>query len=372
MLNESKIHLRILTWNLGFGSGKNDFERDTLKRFYRIIQTVRAIDPDIVVFQEAANQDYSNGTEPFEFIGRWKDTDDAFSMGYFQPSLSLGVLNNFPGGKFESLQRYSQVIKQEQGLVMLIRNARGWYLKNLYSDAPNDVKAVEIQRAMPHSLYMGSHQESIAGRDEEDRPILWMRIGRKGLPDLYKVFVAGLHFPTLSGEEQGIPAGHFTPSQLNILENYLSLPTTEKAGLTVDNLGAALRLSMLKQLVFQALRLDEYWKSKASENECLFFFTGDFNFLHTNERYLVKSDEQHFLENNGFECIKKNGFTRKENWKLHDNIWVQMPPSSAQNKEKLSVKYAELNAFGAKEPITSWPKDLDKISDHYPVAAAVE
>ncbi len=359
------INLRILTWNLGFGSGKKDLmENDTL-RFQKVIDVVKNIDPDVVTFQEIVNRDYSDKTPPFRFEEAWSKRDNHFSEGHFQAALSLNDTHTFPFGKSEDLKKEKNVILQTSGLGIFLREKNRWQLANLYSNEPGALPRIEVQRPMPHPLYMGSSSQVRAGRDEEDRPCLWARISSKQLPDNLIIYFVALHLPTLAGEEQNRVRGDLNASQINILENVLGFPASGRADFSVEELGSSLRLYMLRQLVFQARRMENFWLEENPENKCVFIFGGDFNFLQTNEVFRQKKPEQYFLENQGFEAIKKTGFTRIEQQRLHDNIWVKIPATSGNSK--LIVQFSEYQLFdgnGAKP-------DLNNISDHFPVVGDI-
>lgn len=354
-----KLSLKILTWNIGFGSSKDQLKGDDLQRLSRMFNVYIQINPDIIAFQEIANRSYLNGTQ-FQFIQQLKEKDPFLTKTHFEKALSLGGRNAYPYGKYVELNQELGINMQETGVGIFFRNQNEWSLCNLFSDSPQAPPIVETQRALPHALYMGKDAETSAGRDEEDRPILWARITHSNLPKHLKVYVVSLHFPTLKGEEENLPTGNFNPTQTHIFQNILQLPPDEMDQYTVDDLGAALRVYILKQLDFQAQQLENFWLSDNPENRCLFLFAGDFNFCHQTAFFPQKTKEYIFLENQGYQPLKKEESSRSGKARLHDNIWIKNPIADSISSYSSS--------FIHELPLET----LDSISDHYPIVGNIE
>ena len=341
--------MKIISWNIGFGSRKAELQIADQQRADNIWKVMGVYNADVVAFQEMANRSYADGTAfVLKKVLEEKLPNDL--KIHFEPTTSPGSQNCYPAGKIELLQRQG-ILWQAMGPGLAVRSDLGWDLANLYADGDARPQ-IEVQRPMPHPLYMGDEPGDSAGRDQEDRPVLWARIVPKNSPDFTrKVYVLSLHLPTLKGEEKNLEPGDLTAQQQLIYRDVLRLPELEMMHWSVDTLGAELRCYYLHQVLAQAQRLAGYWHGQA---ECVFVLAGDFNFYHTNEIHQQPKPEQQLLEKAGYRAVKTSGQSRPDSkttrGRLVDNIWV-----------KGAAKIAELSI-----PITP---ELDKISDHYPVGA---
>ncbi|MCK5740478.1 endonuclease/exonuclease/phosphatase family protein, partial [bacterium] len=286
--------LKILSWNIGFGSRKKELQRSDQLRAENVWQVLDEYKADIVAFQEMANNGHADGTafvlpEVFE-----EKLTNSLNV-HFEPTTAPGSRQSYPTGKIELLQRQG-IIWQTIGPGLAVRSDQGWELANLYADTDADPQ-IEVQRPMPHPLYMGDEPGDSAGRDQEDRPVLWARIKPLNSPDFTrKVYVVSLHLPTLKGEEKNLAPGDLTAQQQLIYRDMLRLPELEMMHWSVDTLGAELRCYYLHQVLAQAQRLAGYWYGQA---ECVFILAGDFNFYHTNKRHRRRKPEQQLLEKAG-------------------------------------------------------------------------
>jgi len=364
------IKLRVVSWNVGFGSRKKDFVQLDSDRAKKILYFVNSLKIDAVALQEIANREYSDNSPSFNLTKYLSDNDYNLSSIHFEPTISLGSRHSYPYGKLPELNKKFAIKWQENGLGIWIRNINNWQLKNLYSDDPTLPVTVEVQRPLSHPLYMGEapapkgmedDKNYSAGRDEEDRPVLWSRIYRtdRKLSNL-KIYFASLHLPTLKGEEQGCSKGIFNKSQQNIFYNVLRLSGKKIGSYTIDDLASEYRQYFLNHLIAQVMRIEEYWKVGSSENKCIFILAGDLNFYHSTPMILHKVGEQIFLENSGFERAKLDGSTRPGN-RLIDNIWVKGAEKIAEWKEE----------HRSIEEIDAYVQSLKKLSDHYPVIAEI-
>lgn len=364
------IKLRVMTWNVGFGSRKSDFISSDAERAREILDIVNTFDVDAVALQEMANREYFDNFPSFNLTKFLSYNDYKLSSIHFEPIVSLGSRHSYPFGKLPELHKKYNINWQENGPGIWIRNVNNWQLKNLYSNEIRYPATVETQRPLPHPLYMGEtpapkgmedKNEYSAGRDEEDRPVLWSRIDKTdGQLANLKIYFLSLHLPTLKGEEQGYPQGIFNKSQQNIFYNVLRLSGEQISKYTVDELASEYRQYFLNHIIAQVKRIEEYWQAENSENRCVFILAGDFNFYHTTSNFLNKKGEQIILENTGFERAKLNGTTRPGN-RLIDNIWVKGAETVAELKE---------NGRSIEE-MDEHVQRLKKISDHYPVIAEI-
>ncbi len=351
------IHLKALTWNIGFGSLKKEhWHSDEATKIKNIQKTIQHIQPDVVTFQEIANRTYLDAKAPFQFLKQLKETDQKIKSAHFESTLFLGSKNSFPFGKIEQLQ-LENIRTQETGIGIIIRNENQWKLTNLYTNIANSQSKVEVQNSLPSPLYMGDDRNNRAGRDEESRPVLWSRIQHPNLPPDWNVFFTAVHFPTLKGEEKSQTPGLLTNSQENIFENVLNLPSSRRDSITIDELGTELRLFMLRQIVFQMERLESFWKSESPNARCIFLLAGDFNFYHYTDLFQEEKPEFTFLKKNGFSPTKRTGYTRTKN-RTHDNIWVSLP--ELESHQEILVSEMEL-------PTALNDRFLFSISDHLPV-----
>ena len=359
-----------MTWNVGFGSRKPEFISSDANRAKEIRDVVNTFNVDAVALQEMANREYIDNFPSFNLTKYLSDNDDKSNSIHFEPTVSLGSRHSYPYGKLPELNKKFDIKWQENGLGIWIRNVNKWQLKNLYSNNLMHLAAVEVQRPLPHPLYMGEapalkgrkdKPEYSAGRDEEDRPALWSRLNKiDDKSSSFKIYFVSLHLPTLKGEEQGYSIGDFNKSQKNIFHNVLRLPADKIGSYNVDDLASEYRQYFLSHLIAQIERIEEYWQAKNNEDQCIFILAGDFNFYHTTSNNLDKKGEQIILESTGFERAKLDGTTRPGN-RLIDNIWVKGAETVSEwKKEGMSI-----------EEIDQYVQILKKLSDHYPVIAEV-
>jgi endonuclease/exonuclease/phosphatase family metal-dependent hydrolase len=340
---------RFMAWNVGFSSRKEEFLPDE-DRALEIVKFVRCCDAKIVAVDEMASRQYRSGTS-FSLRECIRLNDKELSSIHFESALSLGCRNSNPYGKLPELERKFGVVRQEQGLGIWVR--KPLRLRNLYSIETGAKARIEVSRPLPHPLYMGirprDQKEYSAGRDEEDRPVLWARIGDGEIEEI-KIYFVSLHLPTPKNEEKEPPEKTLTSRQREILEKTLGLSSVKH----VDQLGSKLRVYFLRHLVSQSIRIEEYW---GNANSCVFVFAGDFNFEH--DQASGQSEERKVLTSAGFKAAKAGGFTRPGG-RFVDNIWV---------------KGAEANEFlvDGKHQIeqSRFSEKLLKISDHFPVVADV-
>jgi len=360
--------LSVMTWNIGFGSRKEKFIQSDSKRAEEILNLMKKFDVDAIALQEMANREYNNG-ERFNLREFFIKNDDEMDKVHFEHTVSLGCHHSYPYGKLPEINKKFNIKRQENGLGICVRNVNNWYLRNLYSDENMHPATVEVQRPIPHPLYMGGKsapkgkedkKEYSAGRDEEDRPVLWSRIDN---PDSkfksLKIYFVSLHLPTLNGEEKGLGSGVFNKTHKDIAKNVLNLQDDEKINnYTVDDIASKLREYFLNHIISQVKRIEEFWKSEDNKNKCVFILAGDFNFYHYKDDD-QKLPEQILLEKNEFKCAKLSGATQpvdEEHPKnrLIDNIWVK-------GVEKENIGEREVNV-----------EKLGGISDHYPVVAQIK
>ena len=364
------LKLRVMAWNIGFGSRKEDFIPSDSDRAGKILEFVSRFNIDTIALQEMANRRYINNLQPFNLTEYLRDNDQKLSGIHFEPTISLGSRHCYPYGKLPEINTKFDIKWQENGLGIWIRNVNNWRLRNLYSNDNKHPASVEVQRPLPHPLYMGEqpapkgmedNQGYSAGRDEEDRPVLWSRIDEiNGNLSNIKTYFVSLHLPTLKGEEKGYPRGNLTKSQNNIFYNILRLPSERVGIYTVDDLASEYRQYFLNHIIAQVKRIEEYWEAENSENRCIFILAGDFNFYHTTSSNPKKPGEQILLEDNDFKRVKLDGTTRPGN-RLIDNIWVKGAETVSEWKEEdKSI-----------EEIPTYVQRLNKISDHYPVIAEI-
>lgn len=338
---------RCMAWNVGFSSRKTTF-LDDQPRAEKIIDIVSQCKPEIVALDEMANRKYDDRSFSLEEFIRREDT--GISSIHFEPALSLGTRHSNPLGKHSQLRRGFGILEQEQGLGIWVR--RPMVLGNLHSLDRGDGR-VEVSRPLPHPLYMGARptneKEDSAGRDEEDRPVLWCRFGEH---DRYGklVYFASLHLPTLKNEEKFLPERQLNSRQKEILGITLGLPDVQH----VDQLGTELRVYFLRHLISQANRIEAYWKDVT---ECVFIYAGDFNFEHRGP-----SAEKAVLTKAGFQAAKQRGCSRPGG-RLVDNIWV-----GGGRPEEITIEEV---LFEAKRVEDCFSPYLDEVSDHYPVVADV-
>lgn len=369
--------LRVISWNLGFGSRKAQFIESDNLRAQKIVEIARALDVDVFAFQEMANRQYVDGSPSFELQQFLQENDPQLRYLHFEKTLSFHTRHSYPYGKLAQLRKKLAVQSQENGLGIGVRDCRHWQLANLYTRSTEYPAIVEAQRPLPHPLYMGENpappgleaqSEFSAGRDEEDRPVLWARlVNCQNTRSTVLFYFVGLHLPTLKGEEKNLPPGELTRTQIDLIKNVLRLPESRLKQLTVDELGSALRLYFLQQLLAQAARLEAYWKTENRSNSCVFILAGDFNFYHSNATVTAKTAEQLFLENNGFIGAKRAGASRPicdHRLRLVDNIWVRGAKRVSEitfslDSEKVPIESSHYNNV------------LTRLSDHYPVIADI-
>jgi endonuclease/exonuclease/phosphatase family metal-dependent hydrolase len=364
------IKLRVMTWNIGFGSRKSEFISSDANRAKEILDVVNTLNVDAVALQEMVNREYSDNFPSFNLTKYLIDNDDKLSSIHFEPTVSLGRRHCYPYGKLPEIKKKIKIKWQENGPGIWIRNINNWQLRNLYSDDVIQQAAIEVQRPLPHPLYMGEQPAPVgmedkpeysAGRDEEDRPVLWSRIEKINVQLLnLKIYFVSLHLPTLNGEEKGYPRGNFNKSQKNIFHNVLRLSAEILGDYTVDDLAFEYRQYFLNNIISQVKRIEEYWEAEDGENRCIFILAGDFNFYHTTSTNPKKTGEQILLENNDFKRAKLDGTTRPGD-RLIDNIWVKGAKTVSEWKDKgKSI-----------DEISKYIQRLKKISDHYPVIAEI-
>lgn len=364
--------LCVIAWNIGFGARKTSFTSDS-ERADEILKIVKDKDVDAVALQEMAYRKYDK--DEFNLKDYLENKDEKQNHIHFEISLSLGLQNSYPYGKLPEIKKKFKEIWQvdiewqKQGPGIWVRNVNNWKLVNLYSNDNKHRAVIEVQRPLPHPLYMGEEpapkdmedkKKYSAGRDEEDRPVLWSRIDKdEAKIKNLKIYFVSLHLPTLKNEEKkNHPAGDFTKSQKDIAENVLKLSESRiLPNYTIDRLASELRQYYLNHIIFQVKRIEKYWKATSN---CVFILAGDFNFYHTTSTNLNKTVEQIILENNGFKRAKLDGTTRPGN-RLIDNIWVKGAKTVSEWKEEgKSI-----------EEMTKYVDILEKISDHYPVIAKI-
>ena len=297
--SDNGSRLRVMAWNIGFGSRKEGFASDAL-RAKRILKFVRRFKVDAVAVQEMANKTYSIGLPPFDFPDYLRENDKKLNDVFFLPTVSLCSRHGYPYGKLPQVARQSRTDWLEYGPAVWIRLINGWHLRNLYSDNSAYPATVDVQRPIPHPLYMGDEPQKSAGRDQEDRPALWSRLdclpGSGNDTDL-KVYLVSVHLPTLKGEEDE-RVEELNPTQGKLIaKRVLGLEEDDLAKLVkkhskrfeggniVDAVASKLRRYWLSQVVYQAERIEQYWRSKS---RCVFVLAGDFNFYHAKP----KSSEQ--------------------------------------------------------------------------------
>jgi hypothetical protein len=369
--------LNLMAWNLGFGSRKhgfgNDFSRaDAVMEFLHQLEDKENFPINVIAFQEMANREYIDGRQ---FYLKDYLNNNGCNV-HFEPSLSLGKKNSYVFGKLWELEKKFDIIKFEQGpgigIPRLNKDKNIWELKSLYSEDSEAAKLatepiIEVMRPLPHMLYMGDslppkgeerEKQYSAGRDEEDRPVLWTRIGlQKSASQTHnknvKIYLCCLHLPTLKNEEKDPPEKNLSQSQ-KIISEYLCLNPDEQ--ITPDKLGSALRTHTVKMILLQAERIEEYWRGICST---AFILAGDFNFYHKHDL-----PEKQILLKNGFKCIKDTGTTRplttNNKDRLVDNIWIK------------GCEGEEFRIGGKSIEKSDHEESLKNISDHYPVIAKIK
>lgn len=368
-------NLRVLSWNLGFGSRKAEFIAPDNVRAQKIVEIVRALDPDVIAFQELANREYGDSSDFFNLQEFLQKHDPQLCLLHYEKTLSFLARHSYPYGKLAQLRKNFSIQRQENGLGIGLRTSRHWQLANLYTRRTEYPAIIEVQRPLPHPLYMGENpalpgleakSEFSAGRDEEDRPILWSRL-IPGHESVNIIYFVSLHLPTLKGEEKNLTAGELTRTQIDLLINVLRFPESNRKQLTVDKLGSALRHYFLQQLLAQVTRLEAYWQAENPLNKCIFILAGDFNFYHTAFNSTVKTAEQLFLENNGFMAAKKTGTSCpvfNNHFRLIDNIWVRGAKSIGEISFLLDSERVTIEK-------SHYSNVLGRLSDHYPVVAEI-
>jgi len=366
-------YLHVMTWNIGFSSRKVSFIKDDSKRAEELIKFIHDIQKEgniiinAIAFQEIANRVYI-GLNSF-YLSTYLNSVGINTK--FVPALSLGENHSYPYGKIKQLNEKFDISFQEQGIGLGIPDAsekwnNSWKLQNLYSDDHFYLSKVEISKPLPYPLYMGNKPHSSAGRDEEDRPVLWSRINKIDQALISpKVYFCSIHLPTLKNEEKNVT--ELNETQKNIAENILNIEVSKDNTIidpqsngtwTIDNLGTKLRLYMLRQIVFQTNYIEKYWNHGDNSINCVFILAGDFNFYHNQS-----SDENEFLSNNGFKCCKTTGISRPtkigKQPRLIDNIWVK------------GANISEYTLNGNQIEQTQYLNKLDIISDHYPVIGKI-
>lgn len=367
------VKLRVMAWNVGLGSRKKGFPPDA-DRAGKILRYVKEFQVDVIALQEMASRDYSIGLPSFNLSDFLNEEDNHLHSIHFEPGLSLPTRHSYPYGKLPKLNCQEGIVGQEQGLGVWVRSVNNWRLRNLYTDDDGYPALVEVQRPLPHPLYMGDEpaprdkedeRAYSAGRDQEDRPVLWSRLDKlDGSLNHVKIYFISLHLPTLSGEDKEIPVKAFNDTQMNIALNVLGLSKCRIWRYTVEKLASDLRTYALRSIVAQAKRIKAYWKAQDERNTCVFIMAGDFNFYHCNEDLKDLRQEEIFLTSKGkgivFKRAKSSGATRNKGgflegvWRerrIVDNIWVS----------------------GAKEVILKkGTGKMENISDHYPVIADIK
>lgn len=369
---EQLSSLRVLSWNLGFGSRKPEFIAPDKVRAEKIVEIVRFLNPDVMALQELANRVYCDGST--FMLQEFFKNDPQFNFFHFEKTLSFLTRHSYPYGKLAQLRKKFAIQSQENGLGIGLRYNQHWQLANLYTKSTEYQAIVEVQRPLPHPLYMAEHpappgleaqSEFSAGRDEEDRPVLWARLtpGSR-YPAANLVYFVGVHLPTLKGEERNQKTGDLNRTQMNLLTNVLGFSESQAKNLTVDQGGSALRLHFLHQLMAQVKRLECYWQSENPMNQCVFILAGDFNFYHFESTATTKTPEQLFLENQGFMAAKSIGTSRPGSDRLIDNIWVRGAKRIRESYFSQDSQEVPIEQSGHK-------KVLNQLSDHYPVLANI-
>ena len=339
--------IRCMAWNVGFSSRKDEFLSDE-RRAFEILNIVERCDAKVIALDEMASRKYTNGMS-FDLEDYIRSKDTARQIVHFEPALSLGRRHSNPYGKLPELRNKFGISHQEQGLGIWIRHPLS--LRNLFSLDQGDAR-VELVRPLPHPLYMGTRPSDekrySAGRDEEDRPVLFARIGTDE-NNTKKIYFASLHLPTLKNEENDPPETTFSSRQEEILK--MTLRLSRATVRNVDELGSELRVYMLRHLTSHAERIEEYWGNNA---DCVFILAGDFNFEHTKQPPTL---EHQVLEQADFEAAKTEGFTRPGD-RLFDNIWVKGAVATEVLFDGRSAEYVDRTT-------------LDTVSDHYPVVADI-
>jgi len=378
MSEEDKlINVRVMTWNVGFGSSKPDFIPSDQARAQAVLKVVQPLEIDLIALQEMANRTYSDQGH-FSLKEFIEQNDEQLQYLHFQPAVSLGRENSYPYGKLAGLTQRLKIIEQQAGPGIWIRFSNGWHLRNLYAEKMSARPYPEIQRPLPHPLYMGENppppgleadRRFSAGRDEEDRPVIWSRVGNDSSSDRPKLFLLALHLPTLKGEEQNKPPGDLTKSQQNLAERVLRLPAVKLHEWTVDQLGTEIRLYYLQQIMAQIKRMQEFWQGDDEANKCVFILAGDFNFYHSNGNNSPRAKEEQFLSENNFVPAKTSGLTRpfsaRTGERLVDNIWVK----GAESVREIDLRNYDIRLVDNNH---SAPEIWNTISDHYPVIADIE
>jgi endonuclease/exonuclease/phosphatase family metal-dependent hydrolase len=352
---KDRLKLRVMTWNLGFSSAGSGFLQSDAVRAGKMVDFVRDHDIDAIGLQEMASRTYGTGREDFDVVDFLSRKDKEFESIHFERTLSLGNRHSFPSGKLQKLNNGNKLMSQDSGLGIWIRHQNEWRLGNLYSDEKIYRPIVEVQRPMPHPLYMVADEESSpVGRDDEDRPVLWARLVAENKKcKNYKIFLLSLHLPTLKDEDSQKAEGDLNASQRNIAQNVLRLAPDQVKSYTVDKLASELRQYYLQTIIFQISRIEEHWEIKNPESKCVFALAGDMNFYHTTESNTDKKQEQQLLEESGFMCAKKEGYTRNRD-RLFDNVWVR--GTEHIEELKLNDSICQLD---------------ENVSDHIPVVADI-
>ena len=365
------MKLNVMTWNLGFGSRKKEFIVDDVERADAIIGFLSYLKKsnfkiNAIAFQEMANRKYEDGRgfnlqNYFEGYGL---------NGHFERSLCLGGNHSYPFGKLRELKEKFNIILQEQGPGICVPTAEKWRnewdLKNLYENGVHqgqsfEKRRIEVSRPLPHPLYMGkkfpppgqeANRDYTAGRDEEERPVLWSRIGHINSDDTLSnntgIYFCSIHLPKLKNEETSYQI-------LNDSQKIIAKYILNQSVKGVDELGSKLRTYALKQIIAQTERLAKYW---GNTKKCIFILAGDYNFCHGKNL-----PEESLLKKHGFFCLKKKGSTRPRNKsnndRLIDNIWVKgAQPEECLLKDKC-IEDSTYNDI------------LDRVSDHYPVFGTI-
>ncbi len=339
--------IRCIAWNVGFSSRKSEFLPDR-ERASKIIEIVKNLDAGIIALDEMASRRYSDGSS-FDLEENIRLNDAATHLIHFESALSLGIRHSNPYGKLSELKEKFGITRQEQGLGIWVREPLS--IGNLYSQDRGEPR-IEVFRPLPHPLYMGTspsdEKTHSAGRDEEDRPVLIARIDQlsAGQPAKEAIYFASLHLPTLKNEEKNPPVTELSSRQREILEITLGLSPADIDN--VDQLGARLRVYLLRHLISQMTRIEQYW---GDSKRCIFILAGDYNFDHKHP-----SLEYQTLASAGYRPAKTEGATRPGN-RLVDNIWVK--GAGSVNEVLVNGKHIEEEY------------DLTPVSDHFPVVADI-
>jgi endonuclease/exonuclease/phosphatase family metal-dependent hydrolase len=345
-----------MTWNLGFAARKRGFIADDYQRASKIATVIETCQAEVIALQELANRSYLNGTS-FS-LEQFFSTQVPNSFVHFEPALSLGIRHFNPFGKIRELRQNFGIVEQAQGPGIWHCAGQAMdqlHLRNLYSDQA-DLARVEMSQPMPHSLYMGDSKSKNAGRDEEDRPILWARLSEwddeKSQETGPKLYFMCIQLPTLRGERETPPVTTLSERQKEICD--VTLGSASVTG--VDDLGSKLRVYCLLHIISQAERIEKYWEEWGG-HKCVFILAGDFNFEH-NTRPPVP--EYNLLTGEGFIPVKVKGYTRSPHPpdRLVDNIWVK-----GVEKGKLCEILPPASVGGI---------SLSRLSDHYPVIAEID